>query len=48
MALSGERNLFNTTQFANPATAVGAVNFGQIQSMINPSRQLQFALKVVF
>ena len=41
-------NLFNTPQFANPATNVGAVNFGQIQSTINPSRQLQFALKVVF
>jgi hypothetical protein len=41
-------NLFNTTQFANPATAVGAVNFGQIQSTINPARQLQFALKIVF
>jgi hypothetical protein len=41
-------NLFNTTQFANPATNVGAVNFGQIQSTINPARQLQFALKLVF
>jgi hypothetical protein len=41
-------NLFNTVQFANPATAVGAVNFGQIQSTINPARQVQFALKVVF
>lgn len=41
-------NLFNTAQFANPATNVGAVNFGQIQSTINPSRQLQFALKLVF
>jgi len=41
-------NLFNTTQFANPATNVGAVNFGQIQSTLNPARQLQFALKVVF
>ena len=41
-------NLFNTTQFANPATSVGAVNFGQIQSTINPPRQMQFALKVIF
>jgi len=41
-------NVFNTTQFANPATNVGAVNFGQIQSTVNPSRQLQFALKIVF
>jgi hypothetical protein len=41
-------NLFNTTPFANPATAVGAVNFGQIQSTIHPARQMQFALKLVF
>ena len=41
-------NLFNTTQFANPSTNVGALDFGQILSTINPPRQLQFALKLEF
>ncbi len=41
-------NVLNTTQFANPNTVVGAVGFGEIQSTINPSRQIQFALKIQF
>jgi hypothetical protein len=41
-------NLLNSTQFANPGTSVGAADFGQILSTINPPRQLQFALKFEF
>jgi hypothetical protein len=41
-------NLFNTTQFANPGTTVGAADFGRILSTINPARQMQFALKLEF
>ena len=41
-------NLFNTTQFANPGTSVGATDFGRILSTINPARQMQFALKLEF
>ncbi|MCX6551174.1 MAG: TonB-dependent receptor [Acidobacteria bacterium] len=41
-------NLFNTTQFANPGTSMGSVTFGQIQSTMNPARQIQLALKFVF
>jgi hypothetical protein len=41
-------NLFNTVQFANPGTNVGAADFGVIQSTINPARQIQFALKLEF
>jgi hypothetical protein len=41
-------NLLNTAQFANPATSVGGVGFGQITSTINPARQVQFALKYAF
>jgi Carboxypeptidase regulatory-like domain/TonB-dependent Receptor Plug Domain len=41
-------NLFNNTQLANPGTNVGAVDFGQILSTINPARQIQFALKLEF
>jgi PQQ-dependent dehydrogenase (s-GDH family) len=41
-------HLFNTPQFANPGTSVGAADFGQIRSTINPARQLQFALKLEF
>jgi hypothetical protein len=44
----GAFNVFNHTQFAPPATNVGAVNFRQIQSTVNSPRQLQFALKIVF
>jgi hypothetical protein len=41
-------NVFNTTQFANPGTTVGAADYGRILSTINPARQMQFALKVMF
>ena len=41
-------NLFNNTQLANPGANVGAVDFGQILSTINPARQIQFALKLEF
>lgn len=40
--------MFNHAQFAAPATAVGAPNFGVIQSTVKSSRQIQFALKYVF
>jgi hypothetical protein len=41
-------NVFNTAQFAAPGTAVGAPNFGVIQSTVKSPRQIQFALKYVF
>ena len=41
-------NVFNHAQFATPGTAVGAANFGIIQSTVKSSRQIQFALKYVF
>lgn len=41
-------NVFNHAQFAAPATAFGAPNFGVIQSTVKSSRQIQFALKYVF
>jgi hypothetical protein len=41
-------NIFNHTQFAIPNTAFGNGNFGKITATINSSRQVQFALKLVF
>jgi hypothetical protein len=41
-------NIFNHTQFATPATAFGLGTFGTITSTVNPSRQIQFALKFLF
>jgi len=41
-------NIFNHTQFAIPNTTFGNGNFGKITSTINSSRQVQFALKLVF
>ncbi len=41
-------NVFNTAQFAVPGTAVGAPNFGVIQSTVKGPRQVQLALKYVF
>jgi hypothetical protein len=41
-------NLFNHSQFSNPASNVGAGNFGQITSTsVNP-RLMQLALKYIF
>ena len=41
-------NLFNHAQFATPNTVVGNSAFGRILSTAHSSRQIQFALKVVF
>jgi hypothetical protein len=41
-------NAFNHVQLATPNTTFGNPNFGRITSTINSSRQMQFALKLVF
>lgn len=41
-------NLFNHPQFANPGTTTDSANFGQITSIVNNPRLIQFALKFVF
>jgi hypothetical protein len=41
-------NVMNHAQFSVPATTVGNATFGKIQSTVNSSRQIQFALKYVF
>jgi hypothetical protein len=41
-------NVFNNAQFAVPGTAVGAPNFGVIQSTVKGPRQVQLALRYVF
>lgn len=41
-------NAFNRVQFAAPNTTAGAAAFGQITSQLNPPRQLQLALKLIF
>lgn len=41
-------NAFNTPQFSNPDTGVTDGTFGVISSQANSSRQIQFALKILF
>ncbi len=41
-------NVFNNAQFSPPGTAVGAPNFGVIESTVKGSRQIQLALKYTF
>jgi hypothetical protein len=41
-------NLFNTPQFGLPNSTIGVANAGVIESVINPERQLQFALRLSF
>lgn len=41
-------NLLNTPQFGLPNSTVGATNAGFIESVINPERQLQLALRLAF
>jgi hypothetical protein len=41
-------NVLNNAQFAAPGTALGAPNFGVIQSTVKGPRQVQLALKYVF
>jgi len=41
-------SIANQPQFSAPLTAQGASTFGEITSTLNPSRQIQFALKYVF
>jgi hypothetical protein len=41
-------NLFNTPQFGLPGSSIGTSSAGVISTQINPSRQLQGALKLSF
>lgn len=41
-------NLLNTPQFGLPNATIGVANAGVIESVINPERQLQFALRLAF
>lgn len=41
-------NVFNRSQFSNPAPTIGTPAAGTIGSTSRPNRQLQFGLKVVF
>jgi hypothetical protein len=41
-------NFFNTPQFGNPGSTVGAGGFGVVGSQVNNPRLLQFALKLMF
>jgi len=41
-------NVLNHTQFSTPATAFGAATFGTITSTVYSSRQIQFAMKLIF
>ncbi len=41
-------NLFNTPQFGPPNNTVGVSNTGAITTVINPQRELQFALRFAF
>lgn len=41
-------NLFNTPQFGLPNSTIGVANAGVISTVINPERQLQFALRLAF
>ena len=41
-------NAFNHPQFALPASTIGATGVATISATARPSRQIQFALKIVF
>ena len=41
-------NFTNTPQFGVPAAAIGNAQAGIINSVVNPERQIQFALKLLF
>ena len=41
-------NLFNTPQFGPPNNVVGVANTGAISTVVNPQRELQFALRLAF
>ncbi len=41
-------NLFNTPEFGFPNNTVGVANTGAITTVINPQRELQFALRIAF
>jgi hypothetical protein len=41
-------NLLNTPQFGLPGTTLGAAGFGVITSQVNPPREVQLALKLLF
>jgi len=41
-------NVLNTPQFGLPNATIGAANAGFIESVINPERQLQLALRLTF
>jgi outer membrane receptor protein involved in Fe transport len=41
-------NIFNNAHFANPATAHGNSNFGQIQNTVLTPREVQLGLKLTF
>ncbi len=41
-------NLFNTPQFGSPDGTLGAGSYGQISSLANDMRQIQFSLKFLF
>ncbi len=42
------RRLFNTPRFGLPNATIGVANAGVIETVINPERQLQFALRLSF
>jgi hypothetical protein len=41
-------NLFNTPQFGLPNSTIGAATAGFVESVINPERQLQLAVRLTF
>jgi hypothetical protein len=41
-------NILNHTQLSTPATAFGAATFGTITSTVYSSRQIQFAMKLIY
>lgn len=41
-------NVLNTPQFGLPNATIGAANAGYIESVVNPERQLQLALRLAF
>jgi hypothetical protein len=41
-------NFTNTPQFGVPAATIGNAQAGIINSVVNPERQIQFALKLLF
>ena len=41
-------NLSNTPGFGNPAASIGASTAGQITTLLNGNRSIQFGLKFLF